>query len=140
MSALSGGQVRKTWHFVSVLTPTHEIYEDFFQLAFHTDRQIINTERASIDVVGFWIRRQVVNEERPTCVNFISWIFSRTDVATWFSNAGARTPLQNLPFEGYMQASHAVDISRLTSWIRDAHWNPFGMKLANFQIESTWRI
>ena len=52
MSALSGWQARKTWHFASVLTPTHEINEDFFQLAFHTDRQNINMERASINVVG----------------------------------------------------------------------------------------
>ena len=132
MSALSGGQARRrTWHFASVLTPTHEINEDFYQLAFHTDRQIINMERASINVVGYWIQRQVLNEARPTCVNFISWRFSRRDVATWFSNAEARTPLQNLPFEGYMQASYVVDISRLTDWMRHAHWNPLGMKLAD---------
>ena len=130
MSALSGGQARKTWHFASVLTPTHEINEDFFQLAFRTDRQIINMERASINVVGFCIQRQVLNEARPACVNFISWRFSRRDVATWFSKAEARTPLQNLPFEGYIQASHTIDISRLTAWMRDAQWNPLGMKLA----------
>ena len=129
MSALSGGQARKTWHFASVLTPTHEINEDFFRLAFHTDRQIIHIERTSIHVVGFWIQRQVLNEARPTCVNFISWRFSRRDVATWFSKAEARTPLQNLPFEGYIQASHTIDISRLTAWMRDAQWNPLGMKL-----------
>ena len=131
MSALSGGQARRrTWHFASVLTPTHEINEDFFQLAFRTDRQIINMERASINVVGFCIQRQVLNEARPTCVNFISWRFSRRDVATWFSKEEARTPLQNLPFEGYIQASHTIDISRLTAWMRDAQWNPLGMKLA----------
>ena len=131
MSSLSGGQCRKTWHFTSVLTPTHEINEDFFQLAFHTDRQNVNIERASINVVGDWIKRQVLNVARPTCINFISWRFSRTDVADWFSKTEARTPLQDLLFEGYIQASHAIDFSRLTYWIRDAHWNPLGMKLAD---------
>ena len=82
MSALSGGQVRKTWHFAIMLTPTHEINKNFFQLAFQTDRKLINIERVSIDVVGYQIQKQVVNEVRPKCVNFISWRFSRTDVAT----------------------------------------------------------
>jgi hypothetical protein len=110
--------------------PNHEINEDFFRLAFHTDRQNVNIERASIDVVRYWIKRQVLNEARPTCVNFISWRFSRTDIAKWFSKTKARTPLQDLLFGGYIQASHAIDISRLASWIRYAHWNPRGMKLA----------
>ncbi len=132
MSELSGGHVRKTWHFTSILMPTHEIDEDFFQLAFHTDRQNVNIEHASIDVVRYrdWIKRQVLNEARPTCVNFISWRFFRTDVAECFSKTKASTPLQDLLFEGYIQASHAIDISRLASWIRDAHSNPLGMKLA----------
>ena len=128
MSKLSGGQIRKTWHFTSVLTPTHEINSDFFRLRQNAN---VNIERASIDVVGYWIKRQVLNEARPTCVNYISWRFSRTDVAEWFSKTEARTPLQDLIFEGYIQASHAIDISRLASWIRDAHWTPLGMKLAD---------
>ena len=70
-------------------------------------------ERASIDVVGYWIQKQVVNEARPKCVNFISWRFSPTDVTTWFSKAGARTPLQNLPFKGYIQASHTIGIQNM---------------------------
>ncbi len=130
MSELSGWHVRKTWHFTSILMPTHEINEDFVRLAFHTDRQNVNIEHASIDVVRYWIKRQVLNEARQTCVNFISWRFSRTDVAEWFSKTKACTPLQDLLFEGYIQASHAINISRLASWIRDAHWNPLGMKLA----------
>jgi hypothetical protein len=106
MSEMSGGHVRKTWHFTSILMPTHEINEDFFQLAFHTDRQNVNIERALIDVVRYWIERQVLNEARPTCFHFISWRLSRTDVVEWFSKTKARTPLQDLLFEGYIQASH----------------------------------
>jgi hypothetical protein len=70
---LSGGQVTKTWHFTSILKP-HELNRYFFRLAFHrdTDRQIHNIERALINVVGNWIKRQILRKDPALVLNLFS--------------------------------------------------------------------
>ncbi len=46
-------------------------------------------------VVRNWMEKIILNE-KPDCITFISLRFSRTDVATWLSNATARSPLLDL--------------------------------------------
>jgi hypothetical protein len=128
---LKGSGRARTWHFTSNLTPTHQIKNDLFHLAFNTDRQHVNIVNAALSVAGFSIKNKILIPARPKCVTFISWRFSRADVAAWLSNAEARSPLLDLSFEGYIQAENAIDLSCLQYWMPDAYLNPLGMKLAD---------
>ena len=47
-----------------------------------------------------WMEQLFLNAEKPNCITFITLSFSRTDVATWLSNATARSPLLDLHYEG----------------------------------------
>jgi hypothetical protein len=80
-----------------MLTPTHHIYQDLNWL----DKNIhyIDREQARTTMVGDWIRKQVLNEARPSCVMIISWRFSRTDITALMSQAEAHTRLLDLPFK-----------------------------------------
>ena len=72
----------------------------------------------------------ILNADKPDCISFISLRFSRTDVATWMSNARARSPLLDLHFEGYVQSISAIAQPRLNRWIPEAIWNGVGGKLS----------
>jgi hypothetical protein len=39
------------------------------------------------------------------------------------------TPLQNLPFEGYIQSNSGIELSRLHNWMKNARWINKGGKL-----------
>jgi hypothetical protein len=56
--------------------------------------QHINVEKALIDEMGYWIKRQALNAERQDCVKFMAWRFSSTDFAVWLSNTDSH------PFAG----------------------------------------
>ena len=62
------------------------------------------------------------HEARPACVSFICWRFSRVDAISWISNAKAKLPLPDLPFEGYIQSTAAIYLPRLHRWMPDAIW------------------
>jgi hypothetical protein len=114
----------KTWHFTSVLTPTHEIHADINWLA--TNKKIVVD--AQYLLVKACIKAKVMNEARPGWVTFISWRFSHVDAKLWISNARAKLPLQDLPFEGYIQSNHTIDLPRLHNWMPDAVWEPVGCR------------
>jgi hypothetical protein len=59
--------------------------------AFHTDTQIVNIESFLIDVVGYWIKRQVLSEHAST-----SFLALADSVAKCFSKTEACTPLLDL--------------------------------------------
>ena len=117
--------VFRTWHFTSVLTPTHQIRADI-------DTIITNTPNVShpyILLVKAYIREKVINQARPECVTFISWRFSRSDAALWVSNARVKIPLSDLHFEGYVQSTDPIDLPRLHRWMQDATWENVSGKL-----------
>jgi hypothetical protein len=91
----------KTWHFTSVLTPSSEITRVFTWYA-HESRYIENVTGPIVEV-GNWIEKLVSSVNKPDGISFISLRFSRTDVATWMSNATGQNPLLDLHFEGYLQ-------------------------------------
>ena len=116
----------KTWHFASVLTPTHEIRADIYWLATNN----INAAHAHNLLVKACSRKTNENDPRPACVTFISWRFSFVDAMSWISNAKARLPLQDLPFEGYIQSTDVIDLPRLHHSVSDAIWENVGNKLS----------
>ena len=71
--------------------------------------------------------KQVSTENRPDCISFVHWRFSRKDVAGWISHAAARTSLPDLSLEGYIQ-SESIDLYRLHRWLQDARWSRVGEK------------
>ena len=77
-----------------------------------------------------WVQNLVLNTDKPDSVSFISLRFSRTDVATWMSNATTFTPLLDLHFERYIQSNIAIELPRLHKWIPEAIWNSVGGKLS----------
>jgi hypothetical protein len=91
----------RTWHFTSVLRPTHEIHADINWIAYYN----IDAVHPQNLLVKAQIRERVLNVARPACVSFISWRFSRVDTMSWISNAKAKLPLPDLPFEGCMEES-----------------------------------
>ena len=115
----------RTWQFTSVLTPTHEIYADINWIAHNS----INALQPQNLLVKAQIRERVLNEARPACVSFISWRFSRVDAMSWISNAKAKIPLPDLPFEGYIQSTAAIDLPRLHRWMPNAIWQNVSGKL-----------
>ena len=118
----------RTWHFTSVLTPTHEIHADINWIA-HNNIDAVHPQNL---LVKAQIRERVLillNEARPACVSFISWRFSRVDALSWISNAKAKLPLPDLPFEGYIQSTAAIDLPRLHRWMPDAIWRNVSGKL-----------
>jgi hypothetical protein len=117
-----------TWHFSRVLTPTHQIHADVSWIATHN----IVVEQPHILLVKACIKKKVINQARPECVTFISWSFSLADAASWVSNARDKIPLSNMPSEGYIQSTHAIDLPRLHRWMQDAIWN---LSAASFSKE-----
>ena len=115
----------KTWHFTSELTPTHEIRADIDWIA--TNNTII-ADTPNLHVKAC-IKANVMDGARPACVTFISWRFSRVNAMSWISNAKAKLPLTALPFEGYIQTNHTIDLPRLLQWMPDAVWEPVGGRL-----------
>jgi hypothetical protein len=118
----------KTWHFTGMLTPTPEITRIFSWYAHesqHTDKT-----RGPIMVVRNWMEQIILNG-KPDCITFISLRFSRTDVATWLSNATARSPLLDLHYEGYVQSTGvSIALHRLNRWIPHVIWNHVGGMLS----------
>ena len=109
----------KTWHFTSELMLTHEINADINRIA--TDNLIV------ADAQNLLVTR-IMNEARPAWVTYSSWRFSRVDAMSWISNTKAKLPLTALPFEGYIQTNHTIDLPRL-QWtlhqrMPDAVWEP----------------
>ena len=118
----------RTWHFTGELTPTPDITRIFSSYAHgsqHTD-----TATGPIVEVRKWLENLILNADKPDCISFISLRFSRTDVATWMSNARARPPSLDLHFEGYVQSISAIAQPRLNRWIPIAIWNSVGGKLS----------
>jgi hypothetical protein len=99
----------KTWHFTSVLTQTHEIHA---VINWPTTNKIIEVDAQNL-LVKACIEAKVMNEARPAWVTFISWRFSHVDAKLWISNTTAKLPLQDLPFEGYIQSNHTIDLPHL---------------------------
>jgi len=118
----------KTWHFTSVLFATEEISRVFNWYAHES--QLTDKVNGPIAEVKRWVEKLVLTPEIPASISFISLRFPRTDVATWMSNATARTPLLNISFEGFIQSSESVALDRLHRWIPDAIWNNIGGKLS----------
>jgi hypothetical protein len=81
-----------TWHFTSVLTPTHQIHADVSWIAANN----IVVAQPDILLVKACIREKIINQARPERVTFISWGFSRADAALWVSNARDKIPLSNM--------------------------------------------
>jgi hypothetical protein len=118
----------RTWHFTSVLTPTSEITRVFTWYA--RESQCMDKVTGPIAEVRSWIEKLVSSVNKPDCISFTSFCFSRTDVATWMSNATAQAPFLDLHFEGYIQSKTAIALNRLHRWIPDAIWNNVGGKLS----------
>jgi hypothetical protein len=66
-----------------------------------------------IPEVRSWIEKMVLSVNKPDSISFISFRFSRTDVATWMSNATAQAPFPDFHFEGYIQSKTAIALHRL---------------------------
>jgi hypothetical protein len=79
----------RTWHLAGVLTPTPEITQIFSWYA-HESQHTDMTTGPIVDVRN-WMEKMILNAEKPDCISFISLRFSRMDVATWMSNATARS-------------------------------------------------
>ena len=82
-----------------------------------------------IQRVRGYIEKQISSENKPDCVTFVHWRFSRKVVAGWISHAAARPSLPDLPFEGYIQ-SESIGLNRLHRWLQDAIWSSVGEKLS----------
>ena len=118
----------KTWHFTGVLTPTPDITRIFSSYAHGSQRA--DTTTGPIVEVRKWLENLILNADKPDCISFISLRFSRTDVATWMSNARDRSTLLDLHFEGYVQSISSIAVPRLHRWIPEAIWNNVGGKLS----------
>ena len=116
----------KTWSFASVLAPTHAINEHINRIA--TDNRDV-TQQHHIFLVKACLREKVDTQERPDCVTFTTWRFSRADAALWRSNARDKIQLPDLPFEGYIQSEDSLDLPRLHRWMPDAIWKNVSGKL-----------
>ena len=116
----------KTWHFTSVLAPTPQIHEDLNCIASTNP----NVGQPHICLVKALIKTKVLSDARPGCVTYITWRFSRADAASWVSNARNKIRLSDLPFEGYMQSTDPLDLSRLHLWMQDATWENVNGKLS----------
>jgi hypothetical protein len=95
----------KTWHLTGVLKPTPEITRIFCWYAHesqHTDKT-----RGPIMEVRNWMEKLFLIE-KPDCITFITLRFTRTDVATYLSNATARSPLLDLHYKGNVQSNSAI--------------------------------
>ena len=128
MSRLSPRAQFKTWHFTSVLRPCREITGVL--RGFANDSQYTDKVTSPIAEVRNWVQNLVLNTDKPDSVSFISLRFSRTDVATWMSNATTFIPLLDLHFERYIQSNIAIELPRLDQWIPEAIWNSVGGKLS----------
>ncbi len=119
----------KTWHFTSMLTPTPEItwiLSWYAHESQHTDRTT-----GPIKEVRNLMVKLFLNAENPHCISFISLRFSRTNFATWLSNAAARSPFVELYYEGYVQSTGiSITLHRLNRWIPHAIWNHVGGMLS----------
>ena len=125
-SAIKSEGRYRTWHFTSVLKSSVQINVDF----------VANSTLHSLDDMGDpiqrvrgYIEKQISSENKPDCVTFVHWRFSRKDVAGWISHAAARPSLPDLPFEGYIQ-SESIGLNRLHRWLQDAIWSSVGEKLS----------
>jgi hypothetical protein len=103
-----------------VLTPTRKIHADIYWIATNN----IKVVQPQNLLVKAHVKEKVLNEARPACASFISWRFSRVDAMLWISNATAKLPLPDLPFEGYIQSTDAIDLPRLHRSMQDAIWEP----------------
>ena len=120
----------KTWHFTSELMQTHEINSDINRIA--TDNLIVADAQNLL--VKACINAKIMNEARPAWVTFSSWRFSRVDAMSWISNTKAKLPLTALPFEGYIQTNHTIDLPRLHQWMPDAVWEPVRGRLTQSAV------
>jgi hypothetical protein len=116
-----------TWHFTSVLTPTHQIHED---VSWITTNNIVVVQ-PHILLVKACIKEKVTNQARPECVTFSSWRYSSADTASWVSNARDKIQLSKyIPFKGYIQSTDAIDLPSLHQWMQDVILEPVSARAA----------